>query len=151
MALFKRGLMTAIALLVAGCGEDPSIPYVEIVGGGFVFNYRYSEAYYGFTVRPKRKLAEGTVLEASFAIPGGLPDEVVKETVRGGRLQYTFRTGSIKGIVKDHPYRAVLRVLEKEGGPELARYEREFKSTVDQSGLPDKPAVTGPGYQPAGQ
>jgi hypothetical protein len=137
-----------LALLLAGCGEDAKAPYMEIAGGGFVFNYRIADAYYGFIARPKRALPEGGTLEALFELPSGGPPLSVRQPVRDGQIQYAFKTISLRHVRKDHPYKALLRVLDS-GGKELARYERSFTSDVDQDTLPQKPLVTGPGYQPA--
>jgi hypothetical protein len=137
-----------IALLLAGCGEDTSAPYMEILGGGFIFNYRIADAYYGFVARPKRALPDGAQLEVLFEIPGGGPPFVVREPVKEGQIQYSFRTVSLHHVLKGHPYKATLRVLDA-AGQELAHYEKSFTSDVDQDTLPQKPLVTGPGYQPA--
>ena len=56
-------------------------------------------------------------------------------------------TAQLNGIVKDHPYRAVLRIIDGATGTEIARYEKTFKTAVDQSTLPDDPLVVGPAYQ----
>ncbi len=50
----RRSLVALLAslFLLAACEEKASDePYVEFVGGGFIFNYRLAEAYYGFLVR----------------------------------------------------------------------------------------------------
>jgi hypothetical protein len=39
-----------------------------------------------------------------------------------------------------------MRLLDAEG-KEIARYERNFHTDVDQSTLPDQPLVVGPGYE----
>jgi hypothetical protein len=58
-----------------------------------------------------------------------------------------FRTPALHGIVKDKDYATVLRVVSADG-KELARYTHAFRTDVDQSVLPDKPLVIGPGYTP---
>jgi hypothetical protein len=143
-----KRLALLAAVLLASCSEDASAPYMQIVGGGFVFNYRIADAYYGFVARPKRTLPEGGELEVLFELPGGGPPFVVREPVKQGQIQYAFKTVSLRHVMKDHPYKATLRVLDG-SGKELARYERSFISDIDQDTLPQKPLVTGPGYQPA--
>ena len=64
-----------------------------------------------------------------------------------GRLQYKFQTGDLDGIEAGHHYRAILTLLDAETGRELDRLEKTFKTDVDQSKLPDKPLVAGPGYE----
>ena len=143
-----RRVILLSALLLAGCSEDANAPYVEIVGGGFVFNYRIADAYYGFVARPKRTLPVGGTLEAQFELPVGGPPFVVREPVKEGQLQYAFQTISLHHVQKDHPYKATLRVLDSDG-KELGRYEHTYVSGIDQDSLPQKPLVTGPGYAPA--
>jgi hypothetical protein len=143
-----RILVLLIALLVlAGCGDDSSKPYLQFQGGGFVFNYRNAEAFYGFVAKPDRPMPEGAVIEVTFDTPG-FPDKyVIREPAKPGQLQYMFRTPPLHGIQKDHDYKAAMRVLDKDG-KELAQYGKTYRSDVDQSALPDKPLVVGPGYTP---
>ncbi|MFT3988509.1 hypothetical protein [Aestuariivirga sp.] len=140
----RSALLACLAL--AACGDDSKTPYLEFIGGGFIFNYRTADHYYGFVARRKKPLPEGAVLEASFEVPGG-PNQVLRETSSEGKLQYTFQTGDLRGIEKGHPYKAVLRVLDGTSGAELARYEKTFTTEVDETSLPEGPLVVGPGYQ----
>ncbi|MBC8036646.1 MAG: hypothetical protein H7X89_05465 [Rhizobiales bacterium] len=153
MTIIRRlGLIMAlgVTILVAGCEDDTAKPYVEFVGGGFIFNYRTANHYYGFVVRQKKPLPEGSKLEARFEVPWG-PEQVVERPSRSGQLQYVFQTGDLQGIVKGHPYKASLRILDGTSGVEIAKYETSFKTDVDQSALPKGPLVVGPGYEPAPQ
>jgi hypothetical protein len=145
----SRQLLLAIALagLLLSCKDDASTPYVEFVGGGFIFNYRTANHYYGFVVRQKKPLPEGSRLEARFEVPAGEPEQIVEQHMRRGQLQYVFQTGDLNGIVKDHPYKATLRILDGTTGAVIAKYETTFKTDVDQSTLPQGPLVIGPGYQ----
>ncbi len=145
----RRNVLLALgcAGLLAGCGDDVAKPYVEFVGGGFIFNYRTANHYYGFVVRQKKPLPEGSKLEARFEMPGGAPEQVLEQPSRPGQLQYVFQTGDLQGIVKGHPYKAILRILDGTTGAEIAKYEKSFKTEVDQSALPEEPLVVGPGYQ----
>lgn len=140
-------LAFALASLLSGCRDDASTAYVQFVGGGFIFNYRTANHYYGFVVRQKKPLPEGSRLEARFEVPGGRPEQVVEQPTRRGQLQYVFQTGDLDGIVKDHPYKAVLRILDGTTGAVIAKYETTFKTLVDQPTLPEDPLVIGPGYQ----
>lgn len=131
--------------MMAAC-SDTSKPYVVIEGGGFIFNYRVAEAFYGVSLRPMRHLDPGTVLEVLFENPAGGPPFVVRDTVVGNRLTYAMRTPGLKGVKKDHPYQVEVRVRAPKTGNILATYSRDFKSDVDQSVLPEKPLTVGPGY-----
>ena len=54
--------------------EDPANkPYLQIVGGGFVFNYRVADNFYGFTAIVSRPLESGSIIEATFEDPAGEP------------------------------------------------------------------------------
>ena len=144
--VFGLALLLGIQLQLSGCGEDSAKPYVEFAGGGFIFNYRTANHYYGFVVRQKKPLPAGSKLEARFEVPNG-PEQIFEQSAREGQLQYVFQTGDLDGIITHHPYKAVLRIIEGTTGAEIARYEKTFKTDVDQSALPDGPLVTGPGYQ----
>jgi hypothetical protein len=139
-------LLVVMCILV-GCKDDPNAPYLEFAGGGFIFNYRNAEAFYGFVARPLRSLPEGSVIEAQFEVPNSSAPYVVSQDVKPGVLQFTFRTGDLRGIERGHAYKAVMRLLASPTGPEIARYERTFQTDVDLAGLPNKPLVVGPGYQ----
>ena len=140
--------LVVVLFTLVGCKEDPNAAYLEFVGGGFIFNYRNAEAYYGFVAKPLRNLPEGSVIEAQFDIPHSATPYVVSENVKPGMLQFSFRTPALKGVEKGHPYKAVMRLLASPSGPEIAHYERSFQSDFEQAGLPEKPLVVGPGYQP---
>jgi hypothetical protein len=139
--------LLAATLLLAGCEEDASKPYLAYAGGGFVFNYRTADHYYGFVAKPLKPLPEGSIVEAEFELPGEANTLVLREPAAFGRLQYMFRTPSLRGIVKDKTYTTVLRLIAADG-KELASYSRSFQTDVDQAALPDKPLVIGPGYAP---
>jgi hypothetical protein len=139
-------LAFVLAFMLAACSEDTSVPYLEFAGGGFIFNYRNAEAFYGFVAYAKRTLPEGALIEASFDMPRGAQPYVATEKANPGQLQYSFKTPFLTGIEKDHEYKAVMRLIDS-SGKELARYERSFHTDVDQASLPSKPLVVGPGYQ----
>lgn len=142
----RRSFALAFALLLAGCGEDPNAPYLSFAGGGFVFNYRNAEAFYGFVAKPLRTLPEGGVIEAQFEVPGSAEPAIVTEKVVKGQVQYTFKSPNLTGIQAKHDYKAVMRLLDAQG-KEIARYEQNFHTDVDQSTLPNQPLVVGPGYE----
>jgi len=149
MKLPNFAVLLIAASLLAACEDNSKTPYLEFAGGGFIFNYRYSEAYYGFVVRPKKPLPEGAVLEARFESPGGAPDFIVTAKAAPGQLQYMFKTDPLHGIVKDHGYKVVIRLVDGITGTEIASYEKTFHADFDQANLPDKPLVVGPAYQQA--
>ena len=141
-------IVLLLALVLLGCNEDSSKPYLEFSGGGFIFNYRNAEAFYGFVATPLRSLPDGSVIEVQFEVPGSAAPYVISEKAVPGMMQYSFKTGQLAGIEKGHPYKVVMRVLSGPGGNELARYEKSFHTDVAQASLPSKPLVIGPGYTP---
>lgn len=149
MKLPSLTALLVAAGLLAACGDNSKTPYLEFAGGGFIFNYRYSEAYYGFVVRIRKPLPEDAMLEARFEVPEGRPDYIVTAKTAPGKLQYMFRTEPLHGIVKGHGYRAAIRLLDGATGGEIASYEKTFRADFDQSSLPGKPLVVGPAYQQA--
>jgi hypothetical protein len=136
-----------LGLVLSACKEEAPTPFVKIVGGSFLFNYRYSKMSYGFVVRQLKPLPEGSVLEASFDLPDTDRKFVVTKPVKAGQLQYSFETEPLRGVRKNTPYRVQLKLLEADTGKELALVEQVFKSDVDQATLPIKAPVVGPGYQ----
>ena len=143
-------LLTALtlALALAGCNEGDTQPYLKFAGGGFIFNYRIGEAFYGFVAKPQRAIPDGAMLEARFEVPGSDQPFVQRQPARNGMLRYSFRTPALRGIVKDHKYAAELRVLAPGDDRVLASYTQSYYTDVDQRSLPDKPLVLGPGYTP---
>lgn len=136
----------AVVLFLTACGEDPNAPYLNFAGGGFVFNYRNAEAFYGFVAKPVRSLPEGGSIEAQFEVPGSAEPAKVIEKVVTGQVQYSFKSPNLSGIQPKRDYKAVMRLLDAEG-KEIARYEQNFHTDVDQATLPNQPLVVGPGYE----
>lgn len=138
-----------LGLLLSACEEQAPQPFLKIVGGGFIFNYRYSKMTYGFVARQLRPMPEGSELEANFDLPDTERKFVITKPVKPGQLQYSFETEGLRGVRKDTPYKVRLKLLEAGTGKELAIVEQVFKSNVDQEGLPTKAPVVGIGYQTA--
>ncbi len=136
--------LAAFGLLSATACVDQS-QYLEIAGGGFIFNYRNATAMYGVILMPRRDPPPGAVIEASFENPAGGDPIVLSRAARGGG-RIVLQTPPLSGIEKDRPYHVVV-LLKSAVGEELLRMEKNFVSEVDQSILPDKPLAIGPGYQ----
>lgn len=139
-------LMTGF--LTTACGEETETPYLEITGGGFIFNYRIAEAYYGFVAKPRRDIPEGTEIIAEFENPSGGDPIIVTTRADPKKLQYMLRTPGVDGVVKDRPYRVVVTLKEPRADASLAVYEKEFRSSIDQSEMPSVALTVGPGYHP---
>lgn len=133
-----------IAAALAGCSE-PKGPAFMIEGGGFIFNYRIAEVFYGVSVKPLRKLEPGSVIVAEFENPAGGAALIVRETIAAHRVSYGLRSPAVDGVKADRPYRVVVTALSP-AGVALGRIERTFKSDLDQEVNPEKPLTFGPGY-----
>lgn len=146
-SVMKAMIPAAVAAsLLAACGEDETRPYFTFAGGGFIFNYRNADAYYGFVLKPLRTAPEGAELEVDFELPQLGQHDIQRVKLREGQLQYAFRSPDLSNIRKGHPYKVVVRVMSN--GTELATYTKSFATDIDQSTLPREPLVVGPGYQP---
>ena len=145
--MLSLGALLLAAACSPGAGDGP---YLEFLGGGFVFNYRLAEADYGFVVKRLRRIPDGTILEARLEDPAGGAPFVIRETASWDRLEYVFRSPPVRGVRAGRDYRVEVRLLEP-GGRLLATYARTFRSDVDQEVLPERAPVVGPGHQPAPQ
>jgi len=138
-----RALGLCLLLLLAACVDRSH--YLELAGGGFLFNYRDATATLQVVLVPRRDPPAGSTIEVTFENPAGGDPIVMSRAARGGgRIEMT--TPPLSGIRKKRPYHAVV-LLRNAGGKELVRIERDFTSDVDQSVLPERPLAIGPGYQ----
>lgn len=146
----RRGAASVIGLCLtlalAACGDEKT-PAIVIEGGGFIFNYRIAEVFYGVSVRPQRKLEPGSTIEAEFEDPAGGPPIRVEEKVTGQRLSYALRTPPVEGVRANRDYHVIVR-LKAPDGRDLASTSRTFRSDLDQEMNPEKPLTVGPGYTP---
>ncbi|MDJ0949866.1 MAG: hypothetical protein QNJ94_13190 [Alphaproteobacteria bacterium] len=148
MPVRKAMFVAIVALAIAACDEArDDTPYLEFVGGGFIFNYNVAEAYYGFVARARREIPPGTVLEAEFENPDGGSPFLVRQTARAGQIDYTFRSPSLQGVKAEVDYRVELRLVNPASREVMARYARAFQSSADQDILPKQPLVIGPSYE----
>jgi hypothetical protein len=137
--------LVALALL-AGCTGE-SGPAFEIVGGGFLFNYRLAEVTAGLVVVPRRAFPAGSALEMSFENPAGGAPIVVAKPVTPETTKVDFETPPLSGVKADRAYVVTVRLVDGQG-KELARVDKNFRSQLDQSKLPKAPLTIGPGYAP---
>lgn len=127
--------------------EDPdSKPYLRITGGGFMFNYRVADVYYGFTAVVDRPLPTGSIIEAAFEDPAGGPEHVVRTRVGTGTNHYALRSPPVRGVVADTPYHVEVRVLDRTERELLWRHDLAFRSRISDTVVPDRPLTVGPGY-----
>ncbi len=141
----RKLLILLLALALAAC-EDANKPPLAVAGGGFIFNYRIAEVFYGVSLKPQRRLAVDAVLEGEFEDPAGGPNLIVRETLGAPKLVYALQTPPLKGVKAGKPYRVEVRLIE--GGKITGRLERTFTSDLDQDVLPSAPLTIGPGTTP---
>lgn len=152
------GLLALLGVLFAAgwmTRNDPDLrPPLEIVGGGFVFNYREAEAYYGFAVEVRRPLPRGAVLQAHFEDPLGGEDLIMSEQMSARTRRYALRSPPLRGIEANRPYTVMIRVLDRTRSDVLFQTERRYESSISSASLPERPLTLGPGYHrnpPVGQ
>jgi len=124
------------ALLLVSCGESDDTPYLEHLGGGFIFNYRVGDAFYGIVVKARRRLPDGSVIEAEFENPSGGKPFVLQQTASRGRTEYSFRTPALQGVKKDTPYRVTVRLRKTATGSVIAQFSHSYRSSLSQAALP---------------
>ncbi|MCB1381598.1 MAG: hypothetical protein KDJ73_01445 [Notoacmeibacter sp.] len=128
--------------------DDPANkPYLTIAGGGFVFNYRVSEVFYGFTALVARPLETGSIIEASFSTGQDRTPAIVRQRVGTETRRYALRSPALAHVVKGAPYDVTIRVLDRSGNNELWRTEKRYVSQISSEGLiGSEPLTVGPGY-----
>ncbi|WP_292898336.1 MULTISPECIES: hypothetical protein [unclassified Nitratireductor] len=127
--------------------NDPSQdPYVKILGGGFMFNYRQGEVFYGFTAQVVRPLASGSIIEATFENPAGGAPLVVSERVSTMTDRYALRTPPVRGVEAKKPYKVSIRVYDREKTSMIWEGDTTFASQISDKVVPDRPLTVGPGY-----
>lgn len=140
----------AVAVLFAigwATREDPADkPYLRLLGGGFIFNYRISEVNYGFTALVERPLPTGSIIEASFEDPGGGEALVVSTRVGTDTEHYALQSPPVRGVEAGRRYKVAIRVLDRDGASVLWTHETSFASRIADTVLPEKPLTIGPGY-----
>ncbi len=133
--------------------QDPAEkPYLTILGGGFIANYRIADMHYGFTALVTRPLPTGSIIEARFEDPAGGPSILVSQRVGTDTERYTFRTPPLAGVEAGRRYAVDIRVYDRERNGELWRHELTYASQIDGAVIPDEALTVGPGYaRPGGR
>lgn len=127
--------------------QDPAeAPYLKILGGGFMFNYRVADVYFGFTAAVMRPLPTGSIIEAVFEDPAGGPGHVVRQRVGTDTERYALRSPPVRGVKAGQPYRVDIKVMNRQETAVLWTHGLAFKSQIDDTVVPDQPLTIGPGY-----
>lgn len=129
--------------------NDPSQkPYLAVLGGGFIYNYREGEEFYDLVTMIRKPLAEGSIVEVQFENPAGGAPFVVSERVSARTNRYAFHSPQIHGVVGGKSYKVDIRIYDRERKKLIWSASRNFKSDLDDTVVPKKPVVIGPGYTP---
>ena len=123
------------------------LPYLRIIGGGFIYNYRVSDVYYGFTAVVLKPIPTGSIVEAAFENPGGGAPLVVHQRMGGAEMtRFAMRSPPLRGVRAGRPYHVTIRLLDRETEQVLWTLEKSFASQIDDDIVPDEPLTIGPGY-----
>ncbi|EKF44101.1 hypothetical protein NA8A_00125 [Nitratireductor indicus C115] len=148
-SIVAGGLALCVVLFAIGwyTRDNPAnAPYLKILGGGFMFNYREGEVFYGFTALVVRPLASGSIIEASFENPAGGAPLVVAERVSTMTNRYALRTPPLRGVEAKKPYHVAIKVYDREKKALLWAEEHSYSSQISDTVVPEKPLTIGPGY-----
>lgn len=138
----------AMALSLAAC-EETTGDYVEITGGGFLFNYRIAEATYGLVATARRTVPPGTRFVAEFENPADPPPDgsplSVEMVSREGQTRFAISSPPVKNVVADQPYAVTLTLFTPEDAV-IETHETTYRSKIGSEVLPEVPLTIGPGY-----
>ncbi|NGN44006.1 hypothetical protein G6N74_23345 [Mesorhizobium sp. CGMCC 1.15528] len=145
-------LRLAFALLLlpaalAACRDSGKDALFELSGRLVVFNYREAKVTYLVNLVPLQPIAEGEKAVMTMDNPAGGEPIVVTQKLFPNHQKVTLESPPLECLVKDKPYKVAIRI-EGAGGALLQGIETTMVSSQDQSMLPDKPLVVGPGYEP---
>lgn len=152
----RRLEMIAVAgLAIAGVAfavgwmtrEDPGeTPYLRIVGGGFIFNYRVADVFYGFTAQVMKPLPVGSIIVAEFEDPAGGPLLVIEKRVNARTTRYGLRSPSVRGVRAGEPYAVTVSLYDRRREALLWRQQKHYVSPIGDDVVPEQPLTVGPGY-----
>lgn len=148
-----RVVAAAVGLVVVLLGvglafrEDPAEkPFLNFAGGGFIFNYRVAEVFYGFTVHVTKPLQSGSIIEAEFENPKDGSRIVVSTRVNPRTTRYSLHTPSVRGVKAGKPYKVVVSLYDFRHQTLIERHEKTYASQISDDIVPERPLTIGPGY-----
>lgn len=144
-ARIRPVLLVFLLLLLGACRDTGQL--FEITGRLVVFNYRVATVTYLLTLKPMQPIGEGQAAVTSFENPAGGTPLVVRQKLFVGHQKLTIESPPLECVVKDRPYKVSIRI-EGADGALLQAIETTMVSSQDESMLPDRPLVVGPGYDP---
>src|SRR4029079_737096 len=100
----KRAVWLIALWMLSGC-DNPQGPEASFAGGGFVFNYRVGQAYYGVVVKTEGTLPQDAVIEGQFENPAGGNPVVVQVKAASDQRKYLLRTPPLQGVKKKRAFK----------------------------------------------
>lgn len=141
----RRYLFAFVMLpFVSGCQRETE-KLVEVSGHLFVFNYRVASATYLVTLQKTGAIPDGAMAIAEFQDPAGGAPIVIREKIFPAWDKIVLQSPNIRCVREGRPYSVTVRIVGADGAA-LQELSTQLVSDVDQSVLPEKPLVVGPGY-----
>lgn len=134
-------------LALAGCRDQSSGFYVQLTGRIFVFNYRVATATYVVTYEKLQPVPDGAMMLTEFDDPAGGKMIEVTQKIWPKIDKIAVASPPVFCIVKDKPYTFKSTLFDPHGA-QLQEISGTVISSLDQTVLPDRPLVVGPGYTP---
>lgn len=135
-----------LALLLAACQRETGADPLKLTGKMFVFNYRLAYATYLVTLEQTEPLPEGSVVKAEFENPAGGTPLTLERKIFPNLTRVVLESPDITCVKKNQPYKVTIAVIGPDGD-RLQSLETQVTSSADQSILPAKALVIGPGYE----
>ncbi|ANH03715.1 MULTISPECIES: hypothetical protein [Shinella] len=141
----SRLILLPLLLSLAACQRETGPDPLKLTGKMFVFNYRLAYATYMVTLDRTEPVPEGSVVRAEFENPAGGAPLTLERKLFANLTRVALESPDISCVRKGVPYKVAIRVVGPDGAV-LQSLETQVTSNVDQSILPAKALVVGPGY-----
>ncbi|WPE19589.1 hypothetical protein [Shinella zoogloeoides] len=138
-------ILLPLALALAACQRETGGDPLKLTGKMFVFNYRLAYATYLVTLEQMTPLPDGTVVKAEFENPAGGAALTLERRIFPNLPKVVLESPDVTCVKKARPYKVTIAVVGPDGGT-LQSIETQVTSSADQSILPAKALVVGPGY-----
>lgn len=138
-------ILLPLLLSLAACQRETGPDPLKLTGKMFVFNYRLAYATYMVTLDRTGPVPEGSVVRAEFENPAGGAALTLERRLFANLARVALESPDISCVKKGVPYTVAIRVVGPDGTV-LQSLETQVTSNVDQSVLPAKALVVGPGY-----
>jgi hypothetical protein len=141
----KRFPLVILLLALAACQREVGPDPLKLTGKMFVFNYRLAYATYMVTLERTEPVPEGSVLRAEFENPAGGAPLTLERKIFPNLPRMVLESPDVTCVKKNTPYAVTIAVVGPDGAA-LQTLKTTVTSDLDQSILPEKALVVGPGY-----